>query len=83
MKALKNINWNMNTVCSRIDHTGRMFLFYLYDYGQFRNLRDENYSSSWERRNHKYESDQAEINENIKQYVEQQNWHLEVIYPLH
>lgn len=75
MKNLKNLSSGVTQKSSGFNN----FLFYLYDYNQYRNLTDQVYSESWELRNQKYAVDQAEINQNIKHFVEQQNWNLEVI----
>ena len=82
MKALKNINSDcvISFISSKIDSNTRKFLFYVYDYRQYRNIRDEEYANLMEIRNQKYLSDDLEIQDNIRQYVLQDNWDLKVLY---
>ena len=80
MKALKSFNPEsfISGLTSKIDFSARKLLFYVFDYRQYRLLKDEEYSSSMEVRNQKYLRDQAEIESNIEGFVLKNNWDLHV-----
>ena len=90
MKSLKKLNTvdceclskMVSQFCFKFSCHPKRLLYYIYDYRQYRDVKDEDDLKHMIIRNTKYRSDQLEIENNIKYVAEQYKWQLSVIFLL-